>query len=621
QLKRHIANIGLPLLAKELLEQAARKRTYIVRVVYAALLFFAAFLFFYETLKVGTASPMAVLGRGKELFAILVALQFAGVYFFMPAMTCAVLTHEKERASLQLLFLTRLGPWAILFEKLTSRLIPMFGFLLLSLPLLAFAYTLGGISPEFLASGLWLLLLAIIQMATLALACSAYFRTTVGAFIWSYILTLALFFGPALFWLIVYSLTGFEIVVAARNWYSSRNIVELFMLPFFGPAFFEPHGPGGIGYTALIAHSVLVLGSSALCLVLARAFLVSRAFAPPGNAVLGVFKRLDKIFLRLNNNPITKGKTFVGDAAALPENEPVAWRETAKRSLGKARYLFRVFIAIELPVVAICVMIIFESLSAEPLSVLLVPVGIVSVLMIAVQAASLIAGERSHQSLDVLCATPLTGREIIRQKFRAVRRLMLVLLLPLLTIFFFECAMKWEMPGRYSATPRYGIFHQFKLPLYVTCSLLTVGVYLPLFAWLSLYIGLRVKTQPRAITGALAAILAWCVAPLVFVFMPIVILLHLQPGSSAGFLLLLSPASIMAINESCEWRSLANCPWTAVAVNFTAYALITLWIRRLCYNHADRLLGRLAVDPSSAAGPESSQIEESSEIDVCLSES
>ena len=144
QFSRLVAYVGLPLLAKELLEQAARKRTYIVRVVYAALLFFAASLFFYETLKVGTASPLAVLGRGKDLFAILVGLQFAGIYSFMPAMTCAVLTHEKERASLQLLFLTRLGPWTILFEKLTSRLIPMFGFLLLSLPLLAFAYTLGG---------------------------------------------------------------------------------------------------------------------------------------------------------------------------------------------------------------------------------------------------------------------------------------------------------------------------------------------------------------------------------------------------------------------------------------------------------------------------------------------
>ena len=67
QITRLIANFGLPLLAKELIEQAARKRTYVVRVVYATLLFVTAFLFFYETLKVGAASPLAVLGRGRGI--------------------------------------------------------------------------------------------------------------------------------------------------------------------------------------------------------------------------------------------------------------------------------------------------------------------------------------------------------------------------------------------------------------------------------------------------------------------------------------------------------------------------------------------------------------------------
>src|SRR5579872_4529048 len=141
---RILASMGLPLLAKELAEQSARKRTYIVRVVYAALLFLSAFLFFFDILRSGSSSPLAVLGKGRQMFDVLVLLQFAGVYLFMPAMTCGVLTLEKERASLPLLFLTRLGPGTILVEKLMSRLIPMLGFLMLSFPLLAFAYSLGG---------------------------------------------------------------------------------------------------------------------------------------------------------------------------------------------------------------------------------------------------------------------------------------------------------------------------------------------------------------------------------------------------------------------------------------------------------------------------------------------
>jgi hypothetical protein len=47
---RQLTNFGLPLLAKELIEQAARKRTYVIRVVYASLLFLVAFLFFDSSL-------------------------------------------------------------------------------------------------------------------------------------------------------------------------------------------------------------------------------------------------------------------------------------------------------------------------------------------------------------------------------------------------------------------------------------------------------------------------------------------------------------------------------------------------------------------------------------------
>ena len=156
--------------------------------------------------------------------------------------------------------------------------------------------------------------------------------------------------------------------------------------------------------------------------------------------------------------------------------------------------------------------------------------------------------------------------------------------------------------------------------LYLTCSLLTVGVYLPMFAWLSLYIGLRVKTQTRAITGALAAILAWCVAPLVFVAMPLRIMLDAGPDSGIGFLLLLSPASIIEFNEESGWRSLANYPWVAVSVNFAAYGLILVWLRKLCYSHADRLLGRVNVGEQPDVRAKGIEIVETPEIEGWLAE-
>src|SRR4029079_325707 len=99
---------GLPLLAKELIEQAARKRTYVIRVAYACLLFLMALLLFHDTLRLSSGSPLASLGHGRRVFEVVMGLQFAGVYLFMPAIACSVFTQEKERNSLMLLFLTRL---------------------------------------------------------------------------------------------------------------------------------------------------------------------------------------------------------------------------------------------------------------------------------------------------------------------------------------------------------------------------------------------------------------------------------------------------------------------------------------------------------------------------------
>src|SRR5262249_34230064 len=206
-----------------------------------------------------------------------------------------------------------------------------------------------------------------------ALACSAFFRTTAGAFIWSYLLAAIMFFSPGLLWLILWSVTGISVTELHR--YFGPGLfewTEFLVFPFFGPAaFFGPRLPGVARLGQISAHSILVLGASAVFLVTARLCVVRRAFLPSRNVMLNVFQVLDRTFLRLNNNPLTRGLVFVGDTAPLPGDRPVAWRETAKRSLGKARYLLRVFLAIEIPVATLCLMLVFADMSAEPITPLL----------------------------------------------------------------------------------------------------------------------------------------------------------------------------------------------------------------------------------------------------------
>jgi ABC-type transport system involved in multi-copper enzyme maturation permease subunit len=592
------ANFGLPLLEKELIEQAARKRTYVVRVLYASLLFFVAYLMFYETLRAGAVSPLAALGRGRQMFDILVGLQFGGIYLFMPAITCSVIAHEKERASLQLLFLTRLGPWTILFEKLLSRLIPMTGFLLLSLPLLAYAYALGGISPEHLGTGIWLLLITTFQVGAIALCCSAWSRTTAGAFVASYLVTALVSIGPGLtIGVLLYGRvpgsTAFEQLVMQSGLFDDASQI---LFPFFGPVQFLAGGTfGGAMRTGLLPRWIGVMARSlpiALCgvafLILARRYIVRRAFMPPRNFVLNILKSIDGAFVRLNQNPVTRGIVVVEDKAHLPVDAPVAWRETTKRSLGRGRYLFRLLLVLEVPLLAFCFgqAIFATDMNTETLTTLIILLWFLAMLVVSVQAASLIAGERTRQTLDVLCTTPLTSRQIVLQKFRSVQRLMRVLWVPFFTLTIFK--------GWWGGIV--GLNHPwrgFDSWLYVICAALSVFVYLPMIAWLSLYIGMLVKSQARAVVAALGALVGWCLVPMMLVVLPLGVMFQPRSDSGFGFLFLLSPAAIVPLNEFGEWRELANLPWVAVVLNFMGYGMCLFLLRQLCLASADRLLGRV----------------------------
>ena len=186
--------IGFPLLAKELTELANRKRTYVVRFLYAAGLFVGGLIAIYGA--AGTNGGDINLGVGGDIFRDLVELQFWLILLFLPASACGALTIEKERDSLSLLLLTTIPPWSILLQKYLSRLTPMLSFLLLSFPLLAVAYSYGGVATGELVSAIILLLLFAAEVCAVAVMCSSYCRTTPEALIATYGTLLVLFILP-----------------------------------------------------------------------------------------------------------------------------------------------------------------------------------------------------------------------------------------------------------------------------------------------------------------------------------------------------------------------------------------------------------------------------------------
>ena len=348
----------VPLLTKELAEQAARRRTYVVRVIYAALLFLVFALILHDRLRHAGTDPFYMFGYGRHLFEAIVFLQFIGICAFLPAMMSGVITYEKERQSLALLLMTDLGPWEILFQKYFGRLIPMFSFLLLSLPLLAICYSFGGITTNELSAGIFLLLLCCLQVGALAILCSAFCRTTAAAFISSYILGAVIYAGPAMLWALL----------AGANIISWRAWNEDVILALFPPHVFDDTRTAA--FSTVLVRSIPIVVSTVLLMVVARIALVRRAFATRKQRLLKLFKRQDRFWTRLNR--LVGGVILVKDKGGLPEDEPVKWREVTKKPLGKVNYLLRLMVLIEVPLVLMAITFIVgtggrgqrESLSA-----------------------------------------------------------------------------------------------------------------------------------------------------------------------------------------------------------------------------------------------------------------
>ncbi|MDB6174769.1 MAG: hypothetical protein JWL59_4080 [Chthoniobacteraceae bacterium] len=565
------SRLALPLLAKELGERAVRKRTYIMRVVFAGLLI-GAFGVLVNEFSTRSYGPLSVLGSGRWLFQGLLGFQMAGIFLFLPAMTAGQLTLEKERDSLVLLFLTRLGPWQIVLEKYVSALIPIFSLLLVAMPMTAIAYAYGGVTQAAVGAGIYVLVLAALQVAALSLMCSAWCKTTVNAFLATYFLGALIYSGPVL-------LCG----IVEKFIYSNSDCRE-WALRLFPMTLLEAGGIQQSRPPSLFLQSVPIWVSIVIFLGLTRLFLVRRAFLKGTNQALILFRWVDRFMHHLNRRA---GNISVGNAEeSLPGAHPIAWREMRRNVLARAHYLVRILLLVEIPTVYFGLSVMMTGSSSD-MPVLVAFLGALATLAISVNAANAFVSERVQQTLDVLLTTPMSAREIVEEKARAMRRFLYVAAVPLLTLFFMEWGMKqpggfsWHRPGA-RENPL----------LYLICSILTVAVYLPLVSWLSLWIGLKARTRFRAIITALVVIVLWCMVPLLFVVLVATRTSDEFENGWAWFMGL-SPLFVPILNETSTLHQLgARSEWLVVAGNFVFHGGVLYFIRRRCLGGADLYLRR-----------------------------
>lgn len=526
--------LQLPLLTIELKQMAAAKRTYVVRFAYAATLFgVAGWLFFYTA-----ASDTKVFGRGLELFLNLMWIQFFGLCLIVPATTCGVIAEEKGRNTLGVLLLSPLGGFRIVSQKLLSRLVPMFSFVLLSLPLLAVAYSYGGVTNAQLFMGIVLLLLSCAQIGAISILMSVLCRTTVTALMSTYAVFLLTLFSCVLFWPI--------------HFVSSEELTG-----------------------APIAMSVLISGG---CILAASFSLVSRAFQNTHNYLLQFQREVDRFVADANR--------LVGDIELFkepdnkPQFNPVRWRETDRRALGRTRYLLRILFAVELPLIFIASMVTGPAFPAVH-SVMRGLLWLGSLILLSAYGASLIAGERSRGTLDVLLTTPLTGRSILIEKSSGLRRLFIVLAVPLITLPVIEYVRAPVSPDGLNVLVQNFIW-----------SVVSVIVWLQVVSWFALWASTRVKTQTSASFLVMSTVGGILLVPLL-----VMTIVKTGGGSDSivNLFALVSPTHILATLSpfTKSYYGLPAIPTWILLVHFGILGAMIIVFRKLALRDIDVTLGRI----------------------------
>ncbi|MBM79795.1 MAG: hypothetical protein CMJ78_04290 [Planctomycetaceae bacterium] len=536
---------GLPLLHKGLLEQANRRRTYVIRVTYSVLLFGLILYNFQSELAALATQNSINLGVGQPLFEQIFVWQAVGIFVFMPPLTCAAIAGERERGTMDILFTTKLSPAHIIMEKTLAALMPMWFLLLVSMPITGFAYSLGGVSTPELIAMLMVLLMQTIQMAIIGIFCSAKCFSVARALLLTYFLQL------------VVSSLGGCITGAFATVGGPAGSPWVMMLV---PVMISTLVISTIGFK--MAMTALVEGQTLHAYDIRRDLLYDAGAYVSENWLDSVFRGL-----------ITRSR-------ALPETDPVLWRERFRRwKMSRSSFLLSYSI---LMAEAWLLLIMLEvGHSQNPSGRLAFGAAFFSLIAIPIicsKSAGVATKERQAQTLEVLASTPIPGKDIMHQKLYEVRKSIQYLLIPVVSIFIFEFYWKSQR-------------HLDELD-YIICAIVYLVVLPHLLMWFSFFLTDKLRTSVSAIMVSLAVVGILLIGPPMFV--------EHQLQQSKIATLSGQIATSLSLSHIFDYLFSTNAtrsrfmnawftPWYSLAFYGTAWLVLS----RLYLMRADRFLGRL----------------------------
>lgn len=203
-MSRVAAALWNPIVAKEYRSRMRTWRSPIAITVYILLLGGLGWAIFSAEASSAQNSlnPGQAANFGQSLFLWLIIFQMVLLAFITPALTAGTISSERERQTIDLLFVTRLPSFSILWGKLLASMSFAFLLLLLSVPIFSLVFLFGGIELDQLLSAFLVTAVAALTLGILGLACSTAFARTLPATVAAYGAAFVLLAGSFLYGLL-----------------------------------------------------------------------------------------------------------------------------------------------------------------------------------------------------------------------------------------------------------------------------------------------------------------------------------------------------------------------------------------------------------------------------------